>query len=46
MQSLLARASPEEGARDLAMVEALLQSASQGGVPVPIQQVPGPALYS
>lgn len=38
----LARASPEEGARDLALIEALLTSAAQGGAPTAVPQVPGP----
>jgi hypothetical protein len=33
------KASPEEGVRDLALVEALLLSGAQGGIVVEVQQV-------
>ena len=33
------RSSPEEGARDLALVQALVQSGAQGGAVVKVQQV-------
>ena len=33
------RASPEEGARDLALVEALLESGTKGGAVVQVQAI-------
>lgn len=40
------RVSPEEGARDLAVMEALLASAAGGGVVVDVTPVPGPSQLS
>lgn len=39
------RASPEEGARDLLVVEALLASAAAGGAPQPVAAVAGPSMH-
>ncbi len=43
---LLARGSPEEGLRDLALITALLESSQKGGAPVLVQDVPGPEMYA